>query len=197
MIFISCRAFYFIRCKPSTSLKILKSPFGAKGYRKLKEQQKKRTIKNINFALPLNDLRHFALPLKVFRCCCPKLVYKVCFCCHCHGCIKHVTDRYGSVLVRNRLRLCLRLQVNNVNTVESLACSSVWQHFRQAQETRQQRLEWRDLSPCVSMCVCLCGKVDHLKVAHCFGFFSYFGKQAARLHTGYRKSAKKPIFSCT
>lgn len=42
----------------------------------------------------LNDLRHFALPLKVFRC----LVYKVFFfCCHCHGCIKHVTDRYGSV----------------------------------------------------------------------------------------------------
>lgn len=80
--------------------------------------------------------------------------------------------RFG--LVRNRLRLCLRLQVNNVNTVESLACSSVWQHFRQAQETRQQRLEWRDLSPCVSVCVCLCGKVDHLKVAHCFGFFFLF-----------------------
>lgn len=145
--------------------------------------------------MPLNDLRHFALPLKVFRCCCPKLVYKVCFCCHCHGCIKHVTDRYGSVLVTNRLRLCLRLQVNNVNTVESLACSSVWQHFRQAQETRQQRLEWRDLSPCVYVCVCLCGKVDHLKVAHCFGFFFLILGGRQRVCTLGTERAPKSQFS--
>lgn len=66
------------------------------------------------------------------------------------------TVRFGLAWsrLRLRLRLCLRLclllrlQVNNVNN-ESLACSSVWQHFRQAQETRQQRLEWRDLNPCV------------------------------------------------
>lgn len=100
--------------------------------------------------------------------------------------------RFG--LVRNRLRLCLCLQVNNVNTAESLACSSVWQHFRQAQATRQQRLEWRDLSPCVCICVCLCGKVDHLKVEHCFGFFLILGGKQ-RVCTLGTESAPKSQFS--
>lgn len=101
------------------------------------------------------------------------------------------TVRFGLAWSRLRLRLCLRRQVNNVNN-ESLACSSVCQHFRQAQEMRQQRLKWRDLSPCVYVYVCVWQSRPFEGRTLFLFLFCSFGRQVCTVGT---ESAPKIQFS--